>query len=243
MLKKTLINVFDAYMYNQDGKLLMVHENLVNTSIAGNCDETEIRNGRGNSVFSTIASNKSLEVTLETNVFDFNLLCQQCGVSPVKKVGEFYTEAQVKTISADTIILDKTPKEALDVQIIDVATDTLLTNGEDYSIKDDEVTFVGTTGEVKVAPYLYVETEEVETITITADSFSQAGVLVLKGLEVDENQKPANYIEIVIERAKPSSSFTIDAQAELTGNNTTVTLKAMKDSKGNLGYIRRIPVA
>lgn len=238
MLTKSLINVFDAYMYDAEGRLLMVHENLTNTSIAGNCDETEIKNGKGNTLYSSISSNKTLEVTLESNVFDFNLLCLQCGIDPIKEVGDFYTDAKVYTIVGNKITLDKEPKSVADVQIVKISSDEVLASSS-YTVTGKEVTFTSVTGDVKVVPYLYTETEAIETVTIEADSFSSAGKLVLKGLEVDANQKPSNYVDIIIERAKPSSSFTIDAQAELTGNSATITFKALKDSYGNLGRIVR----
>lgn len=250
MLNKTLINVFDAYFFSQDKKLLMTHENLTNSSIAGKATETEIRNGRGNAVFATISSDKTLTVTLESNVFDFNLLCLQCGVIPEKKVGDFYTEAKVYEITVTgtgvsangTITLDKAPKNTKDVQVIDLKTDELIDSSK-VSVQDTTLTLTGiTTGRFKVIPYLYTATEKIESVTIEADKFSSAGVLVLKGMEVDANQVPANYIEIVIERAKPSSDFTIDAQSQLTGNKATITLQALKDEAGNLGIIKRIPV-
>ena len=45
---------------------------------------------------------------------------------------------------------------------------------------------------------------------------------------VDENQKATDYVEIVIEKCKPASDFTISSASEINnGNDNTMTLSAL----------------
>ena len=89
----------------------------------------------------------------------------------------------------------------------------------------------------------YASVGKAKEIKIAADKFASAGKLVLKSVMVDENQKATDYVEIVIEKCKPASDFTISAASEINnGNDNTMRLTALADEKGNLGYIHLIPI-
>lgn len=46
-LKQNLLcDVFDAYLYDSNGKLILVQENLIGSDIVGKSDSLEVRNGR-----------------------------------------------------------------------------------------------------------------------------------------------------------------------------------------------------
>lgn len=242
MNNKTLLNVFDAYFYIKD-KLVFMSENLTNSSIKGEATENEIKNGIGNATWATISSSKTLEVELQTNVFDFPLLATLSGTSIATGSGTAYCAPIVATVTSTekTITLKETPLDSTKIEIYDLTTDKLVTSS-DYTILEKVVTFTSKTGEFKVMPYEYTITGELETITISADKFSEAGKLILKTIEVDKNNKPIADVEVVIERAKPASSFTLNSQSELSGSDNTITLKALKDNSGNLGVIKRMPI-
>lgn len=241
MLVKSLLNVFDAY-FKIDGKTLFLSENLTQSSIKGDAQSKEIKNGKGNALWGEIESDKSLEVTLESNVIDFGLLALQCGTKVLTGSGTAFATAQVLTPDKSTkkITLAQTPLYSNKVEIYDIATDTLVQSSA-YTISGKDVTFTGVQGDVKVLPYEY-ECSNYETITIASDKFASAGELVLIGAEVDNKNKVVAEIQIIIPIAKPSSSFDMSSQSSMGDANNSVTIKALKDSKGNLGYIKRIPV-
>lgn len=242
MLKKQIINVFDAYFY-LEGKIALVQENLTNSSISSTVQNSLIKNGRGNKQWASIDYDKTLDIELQTNVIDFNQIAMSAGSAIVEGVTTVYSEAKVYTIATNKITLDKTPLKSSEVQIIEVKTDKVLKETSDYTISGTTVTFTSITGDVKVLPYTYASIDKAKEIKIAADKFAAAGKLVLKSVMVDENQKATDYVEIVIEKCKPASDFTISAASEINnGNDNTMTLSALADDKGNLGYIHLIPI-
>lgn len=242
MLNKKVLNVFDAYFY-LDGKIALVQENLTDSSISSTVQNSLIKNGRGNKTWASIDYDKELNVELQTNVIDFNQIALSAGSAIVEGATTVYTEAKVHTISGTKITLDKEPLVSSEVQIIEVATDKVLKETTDYTISGTDVTFTSITGDVKVLPYTYTSVADAKEIKIAADKFASAGKLVLKSVMINEGQKATDYVEIVIEKAKPASDFTISSSSEVSnGNDNTMTLTALADDKGNLGYIHLIPI-
>lgn len=242
MLNKKVINVFDAYFY-LDGKIALVHENLTSSELSSTVQNSLIKNGRGNKTWASIDYDKELNITLQSNVLDLNQIALSCGSAIVEGSTTVYSEAVVKKIHETKITLDQTPLATKDVQIIEIATDKVLTETTDYSISGKDVTFTSVTGDVKVLPYPYTSLETAKQIIISADKFASAGKLVLKSVMIDERQKVTDEVEIIIEKAKPASDWTINSSSEINnGNDTTLTLTALADDKGNLGYINYIPV-
>ena len=242
MLNKKVLNVFDAYFY-LDGKIALVQENLTDSSISSTVQNSLIKNGRGNKTWTSIDYDKELNVELQTNVIDFNQIALSAGSAIVEGATTVYTEAKVHTISETKIKLAKEPLVSSEVQIIEVATDKVLKETTDYTISGTDVTFTSITGDVKVLPYTYTSVAGAKEIKIAADKFAFAGKLVLKSVMINEGQKATDYVEIVIEKAKPASDFTISSSSEVSnGNDNTMTLTALADDKGNLGYIHLIPI-
>lgn len=243
MLNKKIINVFDAYFY-LDGKIAMIHENLTSSELSSTVQNSLIKNGRGNRTWASIDYDKELNVTLQSNVLDLNQIALSCGSAIVEGATTVYSEAVVKTIKETKVTLDQIPLVTKDVQIIEIATDKVLTETTDYTINAKEVTFTKVTGDVKILPYPYTSVEGAKQIIISADKFASAGKLVLKSVMIDEGQKVTDNVEIVIEKAKPASDWTISSSSEINnGNDTTLSLTALADDKGNLGYINLIPVS
>lgn len=242
MLNKKVLNVFDAYFY-LDGKIALVQENLTDSSISSTVQNSLIKNGRGNKTWASIDYDKELNVELQTNVIDFNQIALSAGSAIVEGATTVYTEAKVHTISGTKITLAKEPLVSSEVQIIEVATDKVLKETTDYTISGTDVTFTSITGDVKVLPYTYTSVAGAKEIKIAADKFASAGKLVLKSVMINEGQKATDYVEIVIEKCKPASDFTISSASEINnGNDNTMTLTALADDKGNLGYIHLIPI-
>lgn len=243
MLSKKILNCFDAYFY-LDGKIALVQENLTNSSISSTVQNSLIKNGRGNKTWASIDYDKELNVELQTNVIDFAQIALSAGSAITEGAITVYSEAKVFTIASNKISLDQTPLNASEVQIVDIATDKVLVETTDYSISGKDVTFTSLDAQdVKVLPYTYTSVEGAKEIKIAADKFASAGRLVLKSIMIDEGQKATDYVEIIIEKAKPASDFTISAASEINnGNDNTMTLKALADDKGNLGYIHLIPI-
>lgn len=241
ILKKSILNVFDCYMY-MNGVCIAVQTNLTDASLAQKATTTLIKNGRGDQTFASLSSSKELSLDIKSNVFDFQALSVQAGVTPTVGTGVFNTDKQVVTVSASKkITLTQTPLKTSSVQIVNIATDKLLASSE-YTISALDVTFTTLTGvDVMVLPYEYSATT-VEELVIKADAFPSACRIVLKTIEVDAGQKAINNVEIILENAKPSTDFTLSSKSAIGGGDYSIKFDSLADNKGNLGYIRRIPI-
>lgn len=242
MLKKGIMKCFEAYLFDNKGNVLAVDENLTSASLSQACEETEIKNGADNSTWATIQSGKSITAELQTNVLDINKLCVQAGASVVKGATTMHTNAVVLELDEDTITLPETPLSNESVKIVDIATDEVLVMGssDDYEIAGTTVTFNSMkkpTGAVKVLPYAYTSVSG-EEIVIAASKFPTACKLLLKSVYINEDQEITHDVEIEM-KAKPSADWSLSTQTDFSqGMDSTLTLKAQKDDKGNLGYIR-----
>ena len=76
--KRLLIDVFQAYFYkkkaNGDRELVFMSENLTSGSISSSQENTDVRNGQGNTLFAILPGNKDVTVNLTENVFSFEAL-------------------------------------------------------------------------------------------------------------------------------------------------------------------------
>lgn len=243
MLKKGIMKCFEAYLFDDKGNVLAVDENLTSASLSQACDETEIKNGKDNSTWASIQSGKTITAELQTNVLDVQKLVVQSGSAIVKGATTMHTNAIVLDVDDDAITLPETPLDEKSVKIIDMTTDEVLVMGssDDYEIAGTTVTFNSMkvpAGEVKVLPYTYTAIEG-EEIVIAAEKFPTACKLLLKSVYVNEKQEITHDVEVELPVAKPSADWTLSTQTDFTqGMDNTLTIKAQKDAKGNLGYIR-----
>ena len=77
--KRLLIDVFQAYFYRKnpvDGKrqLVFMSENLTSGGIVTSQENTDVRNGQGNTLFAVLPGTKDVTVNLTENVFSFEAL-------------------------------------------------------------------------------------------------------------------------------------------------------------------------
>ena len=76
--KRLLIDVFQAYFYrkNADGnrELVFMSENLTSGGISTSQENTDVRNGQGNTLFAVLPGTKDVTVNLTENVFSFEAL-------------------------------------------------------------------------------------------------------------------------------------------------------------------------
>ena len=106
--KRLLIDVFQAYFYRKktDGtrELVFMSENLTSGGIVTSQENTDVRNGQGNTLFAVLPGAKDVTVNLTENVFSFEALkvnsagVESAGVATgntgliLKKAGKFDSE-------------------------------------------------------------------------------------------------------------------------------------------------------
>ena len=76
--KRLLIDVFQAYFYrkkpNGNRELVFMSENLTSGGITTSQENTDVRNGQGNTLFAVLPGTKDVTVNLTENVFSFEAL-------------------------------------------------------------------------------------------------------------------------------------------------------------------------
>lgn len=238
--KGLLLDVFDLYCYDSEtNKLLFMSENLTQSSISGTADESEVRNGRGNNLFATLSSNKTLTIECTTNAFSFDSLAFMAGTAVHTGTGISYTATQKVKLTSGALALTKEPANTNEVQVFKDGKEV-----KTISVSGTSITITGGTdgAEYLVMPYSYESTSEAEEIEIKAQDFPSACKVVLKGVERDANSKIVADMSFIFNRAKPQNDFSIDTSSELSAKDTTITLKVLNDN-GTLAKIVREPIA
>ena len=237
--KGLLLDVFDLYCYDSEtGKLLFMSENLTQSSIQGTADESEVRNGRGNNLFATLSSNKTLTIECTTNAFSFDSLAFMAGTTVHTGEGVSYTSTQKIKLTSGSLALAKEPANVAEVQVFKDGVEV------EVQVSGSTATISGGVdgAEYLVMPYSYESTEEAQEIEIKAQDFPSACKVVLKGVERDQNSKIVADMSFIFDRAKPQNDFTIDTSSELSAKDTTITLKVLNNN-GTLAKIVREPIA
>ena len=238
--KGLLLDVFDLYCYDAEtGKLLFMSENLTQSSICGTADESEVRNGRGNNLFATLSSNKTLTIECTTNAFSFDSLAFMAGTKVVTGEGLGYTSAQRIKLASGQLVLAEEPANTSEVQVFKDGVEVI--SGVSVSGKNVQITSGQEGAEYLVMPYSYVDNGDFEEIVIKAQDFPSACKVVLKGVERDRNSKIVADMSFIFDRAKPQNDFSIDTSSELSAKDTTLTLKVL-NSDGTLARIVRKPI-
>ena len=212
--KGLLLDVFDLYCYDSEtNKLLFMSENLTQSSISGTADESEVRNGRGNNLFATLSSNKTLTIECTTNAFSFDSLAFMAGTTVHTGQGVSYTATQKLKLVSGQLALSEEPANTNEVQVFKVGKEvtTISVSGKNIQITS------GVEGaEYLVMPYSYASSGESEEIIIKAQDFPSACKVVLKGVERDQNSKIIADMSFIFDRAKPTNDFSIDTSSELS---------------------------
>ena len=238
--KGLLLDVFDLYCYDSEtNKLLFMSENLTQSSITGTADESEVRNGRGNNLFATLSSNKTLTIECTTNAFSFDSLAFMAGTTVHTGNGISYAATQKVKLSSGQLALSEEPVNTNEVQVFKDGKE--VTN---IQVSGTNITVTGGQegAEYLVMPYSYASSAEAEEIEIKAQDFPSACKVVLKGIERDANSKVIADMSFIFNRAKPTNDFSIDTSSELSAKDTTIQLKVLNDN-GRLATIVREPIA
>lgn len=237
--KNLIVDVFNAYYYGKDGNMIFKSENLTEAGISASNDQDEIRNGQGNGLFAVLNKNKTVEVTLSENVFDFKGLALNSGTNVVIGEGLGYTKTQNIVAVADSsnvkITLEKEPREGAAVMC---SVNNKVVNG---TLSGSDITF--TTGVlagdvVTVEAYEYT-VPSAEKIVIKSDEFPRAGKLVLQTLEISPDMEPVAYIYIVFDKATPTGTWEINTTSEKQATETSYNMKISQNDNKELLTIYR----
>lgn len=239
--KNILLDVFDIYGRDKTtGKYIFQQENLTSSAINGTADTTEVRNGRGNSLFATLNTNKSITVEVASNTFSFEQIAMLAGTTVSNNVaGVTYAPAQkISCTSAGQIELEYTPKDK-DKDKLEIYKDGKVVAVDSIAGKTVTITGAEVGDTYKVLPYqIDFQSGDYDVIDIKADEFPEAVELIIKGVERDENSKVVAELTFVFDRCKPSNDFSLSTASSGEPADNTITFNAL-NSDGSLAKIYR----
>ena len=238
--KTLIIDVMDAYVY-KGNDLIFYSENLTSTNLKNEVKQSDVNNGKGNSLFSVLNQSKSASITLSSNVFSFATVALNTGLDIVTGTGVAYKNPEIMTLDATKkITLVSAP--LIEGELAFLKLDGTPIVGV-YESTGKTVTFAtGVTGDkVKVMPYKYESPATSTTITVDSDTFATGVRLVLKTYEKGAGQTILSDIDIICENCIPLGSWELNTKSEVQAEDSKIELKVMIDSEGNYYKIVKTP--
>ena len=248
-----LVDIFDAYLFKPnpltgEKELVFKSENLTESGIENALDKVEVRNGKRNKLFAILQSNKSANITLTQNVFNFEAIAVNTGEEIVTGAGVGLTDEVKLVVALDVsdkkITLPQTPLD----KVVLFAGDTALVETTDYTITGKEVTItkssVNENDEITVLPYKFETSAKTRTITVKADTLAKGGELILKTIEIDKNNNKVADFYVRFPNVVPDGEWSISLSSEVQPTDLAINMTVLtSDEDGNTLYeIVEVPV-
>lgn len=248
-----LVDIFDAYLFKPnpltgEKELVFKSENLTESGIENALDKVEVRNGKRNKLFAILQSNKSANVTLTQNVFNFEAIAVNTGEEIVTGAGVGLTDEVTLTVVDDSGDLKITlPELPLD-KVVLFKDGVALVETTDYTISDKEVTITKSgiveDDKIVVVPYKFETSAKTRTITVKADTLAKGGELILKTIEIDKNNNKVADFYVRFPNVVPDGEWSISLSSEVQPTDLAINVTVLtSDEDGNTLYeIVEVPV-
>ena len=248
-----LVDIFDAYLFKPnpltgEKELVFKSENLTESGIENALDKVEVRNGKRNKLFAILQSNKSANVTLTQNVFNFEAIAVNTGEEIVTGAGVGLTDEVTLTVVDDSGDLKITlPELPLD-KVVLFKDGVALVETTDYTISDKEVTItksgIDENDKIVVVPYKFETSAKTRTITVKADTLAKGGELILKTIEIDKNNNKVADFYVRFPNVVPDGEWSISLSSEVQPTDLAINVTVLtSDEDGNTLYeIVEVPV-
>lgn len=248
-----LVDIFDAYLFKPnpltgEKELVFKSENLTESGIENALDKTEVRNGKRNKLFAILQSNKSANITLTQNVFNFEAIAVNTGEEIVTGAGVGLTDEVTLTVVDDSSTLKITlPELPLD-KVVLFKDGVALVETTDYTISGKEVTItksgIVADDKIVVVPYKFETSAKTRTITVKADTLAKGGELILKTIEIDKNNNKVADFYVRFPNVVPDGEWSISLSSEVQPTDLAINMTVLtSDEDGNTLYeIVEVPV-
>lgn len=249
-----LVDIFDAYLFKPnpltgEKELVFKSENLTESGIENALDKTEVRNGKRNKLFAILQSNKSANITLTQNVFNFEAIAVNTGEEIVTGAGVGLTDEVTLTVVKDggSTLKITLPEKPLDKAVL-FKDGVALAETTDYTISDKEVTIIKSdineNDKIVVVPYKFETSAKTRTITVKADTLAKGGELILKTIEIDKNNNKVADFYVRFPNVVPDGEWSISLSSEVQPTDLAINMTVLtSDEDGNTLYeIVEVPV-
>lgn len=217
--------------------IVMKSKTLVNSNVAFNVEETEIRGGEFNKLLYVYNYGRTGEITLEDARYEPAIIAINVGQTIQNQTSNVYVYEEEVTLDAggNGSVAEQTPLSGAKayVQTSDGAITTKDFTGSDFAMGG---TFANQT--VKVT-YQYNET--VDMITIDGTSFPKSYELVLE-VKVFDADGLKEKVQWIFPKFKPSGNFEMPLSSD-SPTTTSMNGKILATSDDIYGYKKVIPVS
>lgn len=245
-----IADVFDMLIIDNASGDVAGSTTLVNSNIAVDVPEQEVRSGKGNNLQAILHSGRDISIDCEDTSFRYDWLAKKLGKNVVTGAGVGYAMPQWYTVTTDAsakIITLKNAPTNIDTLVIYDALGVKLVKTTDYTLATNKVTILKAGilagNEVEVRTYKYATPATTQSIEIDTTSFPSGCTLVLDTIEIDDDEKPLNQVQFIFPNAKMGGSFTLNTASERNAASQNTTFRIIKPKKSTvIGSIQRIPI-
>ena len=232
-----ITTVANCFLRDVDSDIIvMKSKTLINSNVAFNVEETEIRGGEFHRLLYTYNYGRTGEVTLEDARYEPALIALNCGQSIKTEASNVYVFEEEVTLDGggSGTISEKTPVAGTNAYV-QTSNGTMVTKSFSGSTFSMGSTFAG---QKVYVTYQYSDTLEV--ITIDGDSFPKTYELVME-VKVWDKDGLKEKVQWIFPAFKPSGNFEMPLASD-SPTTTSMTGKVL-DNDGIYGYKKVIPVS
>ncbi len=225
-IKKFLVSVMDAYIFDENDVLLASAKTLIDSSLDVKLSATDVRGGRGNQLQYVYYHSNEMNITLNDTQWNLDFLAATAGVSPVTN-NNVYTEETITLGAAGTGTILGTPLAIQGTSLYGWVTQN---DGSIERVTFSTKTFAtstGTSGDVVCVRYFAADAAS-RSITINANMIPKVCRIVLEGSlnSSDQSSNKIGVVQVIIPKAVLSGAFTLNLKSDGT-SQTPLTARAL----------------
>lgn len=244
-----IADVFDMVFLDNKGDVVAT-DTLVDANIEVTVTQNDVRGGKGNQLLGVLHADRDINITTNDASFRYEFLAKQFGADIKTGAGVAYAMPRWYQVEDDGtatyITLEHVPLSEDELQIYNEEGQKIT----GFTLKENEVEFVGATpsvepGEsVEVRTYTYQTTPETQEFEIDNKVFAKGGKLILETIEVDPStEEVLAKIQYEFFNAIPTGEITVSTASERTAQSQPFNLRIVKPKTSSVvGVVKRIPV-
>lgn len=236
-----IADVFDVTLIDEATGDVVATTTLQEANIDVSVSENEVRGGKGNALIANLKVSRDIAINLTDAEFRYDWLAKQLGQDIKTGAGVGYAAPKWYKVEADTITLDKTPKDEKSVVVYDKDGKRI----KDFTSVGKEVTFtsgVSDGDEVEVRTYQFNTPAETQTIEFDSKVFAKGVKAILETVEIDGDETITHVLQYQFDSAVPDGTFSINTQSERNAATQSFNLKVIKPKTSTVvGRLIRFP--
>ncbi|WP_425203603.1 hypothetical protein [Priestia megaterium] len=227
-------DVFEMLVIDKKTSKVYSKSTLQESGIQFEQEANDVTGGPGNDLIAILHGRKDITITGNDPIWDMELLALRMGSDIVTGTNVAYAIPQdyfEAVTGADPDTTEITLPHAAIAGTVKIKKEDG-TDVEGFTLDGMDVTFPEATvaeGEkVQVVTYQYNTPAGTKTTTIDSTKFPKDVMIVLRTLEISEDEQPLNWIQFEFDRVKPSPSFNINTSSAREASVDENSFRVMK---------------